>query len=126
MSYCRKFDGSDIYLYGDMHYNGICCMWCCLKDKTHIEGEIKDEIFKGEVIAQNVILKTYSDAISHMEEHRHTGDRAPYKRVIEKLKKDQAKEGDVIDYSSIREDMDAESKRDNYIWNPLRGQFRWG
>ncbi len=125
MSYCRKFNGSDIYLYGDISHNGIVCMWCCLKDKSHIVGEVIDVIFRGEVIAQNVILRTYGDAIKHMEEHRHAGDAAPYRRAIERLKEEQAKEGDLIDYSSIIEDAKAESKKDNYIWSPLKGQFRW-
>ncbi len=125
MSYCRKGESSDIYLYGDVSYNGICCMWCCLKDKLHIVGEIKDEIYNKEVIAQNVILKTYSDAIKHMEEHHYTGDRAPYKRVIKQLKEDQLKEGDIIDYSDIIEDSRRESVRDNYIWKPMKSQFRW-
>jgi len=112
MSYCRWLNGSSIYLYGDIHYNGICCFACELDDAPHNESG-------------HVILKTYSDAINHMEEHRHNGDRAPYKRVIEQLKEEQLEEGDTIDYSNIIEDSRTESVRRNYIWKPLKSQFRW-
>ncbi len=115
MSYCRWMSG-DIYLYGDISYNGIVCMCCCLEDKSHIDGEIR---------GYNVIFRTYSSAIKHMEDHRHAGDRAPYKRAIEYLKEDQAKDGDIIDYSDIRAEMAAESVQYNYINQPLKGQFRW-
>ena len=128
MSYCRWFEG-DIYLYGDVSYNAICCMWCCLKDKEHTNGELHIQHSKLDgyknIECCNVVLHTYSDAIKHMEEHRHVGDRAPYKRVIEHLKEDQLKEGDIIDYSDIIEDSRRESVRDNYIWNPMKTQFRW-
>ena len=125
MSYCRKGESSDIYLYGDISCNAVVCMWCCLKDKEHIVGEVNNEVYKGEIIAQNVILRTYTDAIKHVEEHRHAGDRVPYRRVLEHLKEDMELEGNIIDYSDIVANAHAESKHDNYISKPLRSQFRW-
>lgn len=112
MSYCRWLYGSKIYLYRDIHYNGICCFFCKLDDEHHNEDG-------------HVILKTYSDAIKHMRNHRHAGHHAPYKRVIEQLKKEQIEEGDIIDYSDIIDDEKAMSIHDNYIWKPLKSQFRW-
>jgi len=112
MSYCRWINGSDIYLYGDIQYNGICCFACELEDEHHNEDG-------------HVILKTYTDAINHMKLHRKSGHRAPYKRVIEHLTEEMIDEGDNIDYSNIVENSRLRYIHDNYIYEPLKSQFRW-
>lgn len=109
MSYCRKGKNLDIYLYGDISKNEICCFFCCLESKPMV----------------NVFFKTRTSVITHLIKHRHAKHRAPYKKVISRLKDEIKEEGNIVDYSKILEDAKAESVLYNYIMKPLRSLFRW-
>lgn len=76
MSYCRRSEQSDIYLYGDVG-GYVCCCVCIL------------DVYDG----ASAKLYTYSDAIAHVKEHIRVGHKVP-DEVLEQLEADRADEGD--------------------------------